>query len=83
MSIDLDVFNDKDERAVTLTGAIPVLMEFRKNGEIGQFDVVDGRFDYTGSLPVSDAARELFEYFASHCGQWWIERASAKTAEGG
>jgi hypothetical protein len=64
-------FNVPSERAI--------LMEFTKDGQRGEFDIVDGEFIYTGDLPVSDAARMLFETLADNLGDWWIERARRKT----
>ena len=56
------------------------LMSFEKDGHQGSFDIVDGKFDYTGDLPVSDAARLLFETLAQLISESWFERAAAKTA---
>ena len=56
------------------------LMSFEKDGHQGIFDIIDGKFDYTGDLPVSDAARLLFETLAQLMSEWWFERAAAKTA---
>lgn len=54
------------------------LMTFCKDGVEGRFDIIDGKFDYQGDLPISDAAKMLFETLAVNCGEWWIERASVK-----
>jgi hypothetical protein len=56
------------------------LMSFEKDGHQGIFDIIDGKFDYTGDLPVSDAARLLFETLADYMSEWWFERAATKTA---
>jgi hypothetical protein len=53
------------------------LLHFHKDGVTGNFDVVDGKFDYVGDIPISDAARMLFEILAEKCGEWWMERAAS------
>lgn len=44
----------------------------------GKFDIIDGKFDYQGELPVTEAAKMLVEVIADNCGEWWIERAAKK-----
>jgi hypothetical protein len=56
----------------------PALIVLKKDGHTGTFDIVDGKFDYTGDLPISEAARLLFDELASKCGAWWIERARGR-----
>lgn len=56
----------------------PALMSFCKDGKTGHFDIVDGRFDYRGDLPASDAARLLFETLVKEIDESWLERARSK-----
>ena len=43
-------------------------MSFAKDGVSGHFDIIDGKFDYKGDLPVGDAAKLLFEQVAKLVG---------------
>lgn len=54
------------------------LMSFYKDGRGGEFDIVDGIFDYQGDLPVTEAAKSLFEGLISIMGDYWVERSRAK-----
>lgn len=54
------------------------LMSFSKDGNHGSFDIVDGRFEYTGTLPVSEAAKLLFENLVPLLDEYWIERSVTK-----
>jgi hypothetical protein len=56
----------------------PALMSFCKNGKTGHFDIFDGRFDYRGDLPASDAAKLLFEKLVKEIDESWLERARSK-----
>lgn len=60
--------------------AIDKLMTFSKDGHFGYFDIVDGKFDYQGDIPCSDAARLLFETLAAQVGEWWMRRAAPSDA---
>lgn len=66
-----------DTRAEPVTAT---LMEFYKDGACGKFDIIDGKFDYQGDLPITDAARLLFDHLATVCNEKWLERAAAKVA---
>ena len=57
-----------------------VLLVFEKDGVKGNFDIINGKFDYTGDLPVTDAARMLFEVIANNCDEWWIERMKSNAS---
>jgi hypothetical protein len=60
---------------LTLSKPVATLMAFTKDGVTGAFDIVDGKFDYTGELPITEAAKCLFETLAAIAGPMWIERA--------
>ena len=64
----------KEEHADTT----PALISFSKDGKNGYFDIIDGRFDYHGDIPVTDAAKLLFDSLVSHIDQCWLERARTK-----
>jgi hypothetical protein len=68
------------------------LLEFRKEIDgkwvTGTFDVIDGKFDYRGDLPIADAARLLFEQLAviittSVRTPWWLDLAAIRTPSTG
>lgn len=52
------------------------LMNFTRDGKVGNFDIVDGKFDYRGELPVTDAARSLFDHLLALMGDELLSRAS-------
>jgi hypothetical protein len=79
---------ESTENAVVTSLNVPsercTLMEFVKteNGvtQEGRFDIIDGKFDYRGDLPITDAAQMLFDYLARNIDAWWLERAAKKDA---
>jgi len=79
---------ESTENAVVTSFNVPsercTLMEFAKteNGvtQEGHFDIVDGKFDYQGELPVTEAAKLLFLSLSREIDAWWLERAAKKDA---
>lgn len=57
-----------------------VLIAFRKDGKFADLDIVDGKLHYEGDLPISDAARCLFEWLADNIPDYMIERFGHLTA---
>ena len=70
----------ENQLAIAIDHAPKEIMVFSQNGKTAFIDIVDGKLDIRGDLPVSDAARLLFEYLAAHAGDWWLERAARGNA---
>lgn len=45
-------------------GSSVALLVLQKNGQTARLDVVDGKLDVTGDLPLTEAAALLFEHTA-------------------
>lgn len=52
------------------------LISFEKDGKSGKFDILDGKFDYRGDLPVTVAAELLWQQITILANAWICERVS-------
>ncbi|QRG06152.1 hypothetical protein EZH22_24715 [Xanthobacter dioxanivorans] len=64
-----------------LKAVIPAapFITFCRDGLLAKIDFKDGKLDYSGDLPISDAARMLFEQLGRTLPADWMDPATART----
>ena len=57
------------------------LLMFQKDGKTACLDVVDGKMEYTGDLPVAESAQLLFDWLADNISDLLIAKFGRQAIE--